>query len=436
MSRNSGQSAKLYERATRSVPSGVHSSTRARVPHPAYFQRAEGGIAWDVDGNRWIDLIMGNGAVILGHGDERVNRSIERALKAGLSTGLEWETSVEIAERFLAAVPTMDLVRFTNTGTEAAMHAAHVARHHTGKVRLAKMEGSYHGWSDELFVSCWPDVSLNGSLDAPTSLAGSKGLHPAMVESTLILPFNDVGRTAALLARHAHELAAVILEPVMIDIGFIPATPAYLKTLRELCNQHGIALIFDELLTGFRLAPGGAQEAFGIVPDLAIYGKVLANGFPMAALAGSEELMRQTEPGKGPVFVGTFNGHVLPLAAAQATLPLLAEGEIQRILDKRTERLVAAFDRAAAEFGVDAQLCGRGGHLHWYFTSESIHDYRSAYTTHREAYAAFNATLGEHGVLTMANPLSHHALSLAHDEAILDELSDVFRHGLKAVAAL
>ncbi len=436
MTRNTERSAALYQRAYRAVPSGVHSGTRARAPHPLYFERARGAEAWDADGNRYVDLIMGNGAVLLGHGDARVNDAVRAVLDAGLSAGVEWERSVELAELFLKLVPTMELVRFTNTGTEAVTHALHVARHHTGRARVAKVEGSYHGWTDELFVSCWPDMTKNGSPDAPVPLPGSPGLHPALAQSTLVLPFNDVAHTAALIERHAAELAAVILEPVLIDVGYIAATTAYLQALRDLCTRHGIVLIFDELLTGFRLAPGGAQEAYGIVPDLATYGKALANGFPMAALAGREAFMRLTEPGRGPAFVGTFNGHAVPLAAALATLPLLRDGSAQRTLDARSDRLKEAFQRDATQWGVPAQLVGAGGHLHWYFTDETIADYRSASATDRKAYAAFNAALAERGFLVMANPLSHHAISLAHDEPILDELSDACRHGLQAIAAL
>lgn len=435
MSFNVQGSASLYERAYRATPSGVHSSTRARAPHPIYFSKGKGGEVWDVDGNRYMDLIMGNGAIMLGHGNEAVQQSIREALDIGLSTGIEWEMAVEVAEQFLELVPHMDLVRFANTGTEAVIHALHVARHHTGKTRLAKMEGSYHGWTDELFISCWPDMSKNGSADAPVSLAGSMGLHPAMVESTLVLPFNDVERTQRLIEQHADDLAAVILEPVMIDIGYIKPTADYLHMLRGLCTTHNIVLIFDELLTGFRTAPGGAQQTYGISADLATYGKAIANGYPMAALAGKESFMRLTEPGNGPVFVGTFNANVIPLAAAKATLPQLKEGTAQETLNQRTQKLRSVFDEEANSLGIPAQLVGEGGHLHWYFSNQKIMDYRSATTSNAQAYAAFNQVLAKHGVLVMANPLSHHAICLGHDDALIMELEHIFREGLKAAAS-
>jgi len=435
MTFNIQTSANHYKRANNLTPSGVHSSTRAKAPHPIYFSRGKGGEVWDVDGNRYLDLIMGNGAIMLGHGDEAVKESVQNALGTGLSTGIESELAVEVAQQFLDIVSTMDMVRFANTGTEAVMHALHVARHHTGKVRLAKMEGSYHGWSDELFISCWPDMSKNGSLDAPLSLAGSLGLHPAMVDSTMVLPFNDVERTQKLIEQHANELAAVILEPILIDIGYIPPTTEYLKALRELCTKHNIVLIFDELLTGFRVAPGGASQAYGVVPDLATYGKVLANGYPMAALAGKENMMRLTEPGQGPVFVGTFNANVIPLAAAHATLPQLKDGSAQATLNDRTQTLKSTFAAEAMSLNISAQLVGEGGHLHWYFSDQEITDYRSATSSNVNAYAAFNQVLSDSGVLVMANPLSHHAISLGHNDAVITEIGEIFSEGLKAAAS-
>jgi len=427
-------SAARYERALQSIPSGVHSSTRARQPHPIYFTKGEGGEVWDVDGNRHIDLIMGNGAVMLGHGNRAVQESIEQALKSGLSCGIETDLALDVAEMLLEMIPSAELVRFTNTGTEAATHALHIARCQTQKARVAKIEGSYHGWTDELFVSCWPDMSKNGTLDEPTSLAGSMGLHPEMVRSTLVLPFNDIERTERLLKKHAHEVAAVILEPVLIDVGYIPASSEYLNMLRNLCSELNIVLIFDELLTGFREAPGGAQQKYGITPDLSLFGKAIANGFPMAVVTGTEAVMRLTEHGKGPVFVGTFNGHALPLAAAQATLPQLRDGSTQKTLNMHAESLRARFDETAQSLGVNAKLVGEGGHLHWYFTDNEITDYRSATTTNVQQYAAFNNVLASRGVLVMGNPLSHHAISLGHGDTIIEELQEIFADGLRAAA--
>lgn len=436
MMATTSRSASLFERARKMIPAGVHSNTRARAPHPLYFQRARGPYVWDVDGNRLLDLVMANGAVILGHGDARVEEAVRRALELGLTAGVEWDGAVDVAEMFLRLVPTADMVRFANSGTEAVLHALHVARHATGRVRVAKVEGSYHGWADELYVSAFPDPDRAGPAEAPASLAGSAGLHPEAVRSVVVLPFNRIAATERIIEQHAGELAAVILEPVLIDAGYVPADREYLAALRRICTRHDIVLIFDELLTGFRLAPGGAQASYGITPDLATFGKAIANGYPMAALAGREDLMRLTEPGRGPAFVGTFNGHVLPLAAASATLPLLAHGGVQRDLSAKVERLRAAFADSAARHGVEARLAGSAGHFHWYFTGADVRDYRSAARTDARRYGAFARALAERSVLCGANPVSHQAVSAAHDEEALETLAEAFDAGLRAAAAV
>ena len=432
MTRELKNSAALFEQANHRVPAGVNSNTRARKPHPIYFQRAGGPHLWDVDGNRYIDVTLGNGAILLGHGDPGVQEAVAKALETGLTNGVEWEKAAEVADLFLRAVPTMDLVRFTNTGTEAVLHALHLARHATGRARVAKVEGSYHGWSDEMFVSVWADLRKAGTPDDIAPLPGMPGLARELVEAVLVMPFNDIERSTALIERHAGDLAAVILEPVMINMGFIQPRRKYLQALRDACTKHGVVLIFDELLTGFNLAPGGAQEVYGVTPDLATYGKALANGYPIAALAGKEDLMRMTEPGNGPAFVGTFNGHVVSLAAASAALPVLTTGSVQEAVGARNRRMAEAFGRMAEGLGVPAQLLGGGSHFHWYFTQSDVRDYRSAATTSTAAYAAFANVLFDEGIVYLPNPLSHHAISLAHDDGVVDKLESAFRKGLEA----
>jgi len=240
MSFSAEESARLFDRSYKVTPAGVHSNGRARKPHPRYFRAARGAEVWDVDGNRFLDLSMGNGAIILGHGYPRVHDAVREAIDVGLTIGLEWERTTELAEKFLQTVPTMDLVRFTNTGTEATLHALHIARFATGKVRIAKVEGCYHGWADEVFVSAFHNVKDAGSLDDIIPLPGAGGLNPAVVENVTVMPFNDIERTREVFEKDAKRLAAVIVEPVMVDIGFVPATKEYLSTLRELCKKHGV----------------------------------------------------------------------------------------------------------------------------------------------------------------------------------------------------
>lgn len=426
----------LYARYERCTPGGVNSNTRSRSPHPLYFQKAQGSSIVDVDGNRFTDILMGNGAILLGHGHPAVQEAVRAALGAGLTTGVECALGCQLAEKFLSIVKTMDMVRFTNTGTEAVLHALRLARHATGRKRIAKAEGSYHGWSDEAFISVWPDLAKAGSVDDILPTPGTPGQRSELVSETVVLPFNDIARSLAAIERHADDLAAVILEPILIDIGYIPATKEYLAALRGACDRHGIVLIFDELLTGFNVAPGGVQEIHGVVPDLATYGKALGNGYPIAALAGREALMRMLEPGRGPVFVGTFNGHAVNMAASLASLDLLADGGVQKAVDARLRKLIGRFDASARQFGVDAVMQGGGSHFQWYFTARPVKDYRSAATSNRSAYQAFVGALFEHATLFLPNPLSHHAISHAHDDEVIERLAHVFHQGLRAAAAV
>lgn len=429
-------SRELYERARRSVPTGTHSNSRVRVPHPLYFKRAEGAYLWDVDGNRWTDFVMGNAAVLLGHGDELVLERTKEALDVGLGAGVESELSASAAEAFLAAVTTADAVRFTNTGTEAMMHAVHVARAVTGRRALAKVEGAYHGWWDNVFVSTWPDLSRAGAADAPRPVPGAEGLSSDAVESTVVLPFNDLGAARRILGEARDRVAALVLEPVMIDVGFIEPEPGYLKGLRSLTTELGIVLIFDELLTGFRLGMGGAQGLFGVRPDLSIWGKALANGFPIAALAGTREMMARTEPGPGNAsFVGTFNGYRPSLAACRATLERLADGSVVRRLQERSLAFKEAFEGLGREAGVPLALHAGGGHFQPYFTDVPVHDYRSAATTDGGRYSAWVAACEAAGTQVPGKALLHGAFSAAHTEADLRELLDVTRGMLGAPGA-
>ena len=425
MKQTTTRSKDLFERAKRLVPAGVSSNSRFQKPHPLYFSSAKGAEIWDADGNRYIDLILGNGAVVLGHGDPRVEEALRKGIETGLTIGVEWERMVELAEVFLDIVKTVDMVRFTNTGTEAMLHALQIARAATGRSQIAKAEGCYHGWTDPVFVSAFHDPAKGGPLSAMASIPGTPGLNPAGVEGTVVFPFNDIENSVAVIEANAKSLAAVIVEPVMIDVGYIQGRRAYLHALRDVCDKNGIVFILDEVLTSFRLAPGGAQAFYEVTPDLAIYGKAMSNGYPLAAVAGKEELMRLTEPGKGPTFVGTYNGHTLPVSAALATLPLLADGSAQRILEERTVRLRSFFESAASNRGLPGTLAGGAGHFQWYFNPKPVTDYRTAMTSDSAVCASFAAGLVERGILVGTGLLSHQAVSLAHNEAVLEEIEQM-----------
>jgi glutamate-1-semialdehyde 2,1-aminomutase len=427
----------MFERAVRSVPAGTHSNSRARSPHPLYFSRADGPFVWDLDGNRYTDLNMGNGAVMLGHKHPAVQQAVAASLASGLTTGLETEASIRAAELLLKMVPTAETVRFANTGTEAMLHVLQTARAVTGRQRIAKVEGAYHGWADAVYVSTWPNLDLAGPDDAPVPLPGTGGLRTSAVEETVIIPFNNAAAAERILRANGGELAAILVEPAMIDVGFIPAEPGYLETLRRLADETGALLVFDELLTGFRLARGGAQELYGVRPDLSTFGKALGNGYPVAAVAGLRQYMEASAPGPGnAAFVGTFNGHAVCMAAAEASLTALADGSVTAELESRTRDLIAGFQSAAARLGVPAQMQGAGGHIHWYFTDQPVRSYRQAARGSKARYAAFAAALTDAGFLVSPNYLLHHAISLAHGPAEQDSLARAMEAGLAAAACL
>jgi len=416
-------SAQLHQRAVRYVPEGTHSSTRAREPHPFYAERALGAYIWDVDGTRHIDFGMGNSAVMLGHAHPDVTRAVIDSVTQGLTCGVETESAVIAAETMAAMIPGFGQVRFAPTGTEALMHALTVARQATGRDGVAKAEGAYHGWSDSLWVSTWGTPEQIGPKERPLSPPGSGGVARIAAE-TVVFPFNDLGATEAILREHAHRLAAVVLEPVLIDIGFIPAERAYLVGLRELTHELGIVLIFDELLTGFRLGPGGARAYFGVTPDLTTYGKALGNGYPVAAVEGSPELMQLTDTANGgPVqWVGTFNGHGVAMAAAAAALPLLATGAVQEHLDRLTDRLRDGFVAIGQRHRVPVVVSGMGGHFQPYFMPKAPTDYRSAMATNAQVYRHLVAVAERHDILLAPKALLHGAISAAHSETDVDAL--------------
>ena len=423
----------LYDRALNSVPAGTHSNSRAAAPHPNYFARAQGAHLWDVSGTRFTDFQMGNGAVMLGHNNEAVNEAVKQALDDGLGAGFESELSIEAAETFLRLVRTAKRVRFTNTGTEAAIHAVHIARVITHRQGIAKIEGAYHGWWDDVFVSTWPDLGKAGDKRHPRPLPGGNGLSRDAVTGATVIPFNDLEAARNILENQGDRIAALFVEPTMIDVGFIPADPEYLKGLREITNRLGIVLVFDELLTGFRVSRGGAQELYGITPDLSMWGKALANGFPIAALAGTEEAMERSAPGDGNApFVGTFNGYRPALAAAKAALEQLSDGTVTQSLNARSKQLADDFGNIARDHGVAATLNTGGGHFQPYFTDQPVVDYRSAATTDAAMYERWRKTLSNQGMLVAGKALLHSAFSAAHEDSDFDEFLEATRSAFKS----
>lgn len=392
---------------------------------------AAGSRLTDRDGCELVDFVMGNGSVVLGHGDPAVVRSVQDCVRLGLTTGVEFEYAVDAADTLLDMIPSPGMLRFANTGTEAVLHCLEIARAATGRSRFAKAEGAYHGWAAPLNVSTWPEPSAWGPPGHPHPVLGSAGLDEGG-RDTVVFPFNNFEATERLLRACADELAGVWVEPALIDIGFVPGQERFLRSLRDLTHELGALLIFDETLTGFRLARGGAREVYGIRPDLTVFGKAIANGFPVAAVEGRPDLMELTNPLKGGAvaFVGTYNGHAVSTAAAAATLRQLSAGQVFKRLESLTEELRAGVSEIASRSTVPVVFAGAGGHFQLYFTETPIVDYRTAAASDPNEYRKFWAACDARGILYPDARLSHAALSAAHSSGDVHLLLDALEEAV------
>jgi glutamate-1-semialdehyde 2,1-aminomutase len=432
-----GRSQKLYEMSSRFVPGGVHSSFRYEAPFVRYFSRARGPYVWDVDGNKYIDCIVSMGACILGHADPQVQHAVKDQLASGLTVGLETELSVRTAKLLRNMIPSAEIVKFSNTGTEAVMHAIQISRGYSGKTRIAKAEGAYHGWYDYVLMSTHPKLEDAGSASAPFSVSASSGIAENAAAQTLVIPFNNVEASVSLIRRHKDELAAVILEPVMFNIGCVLPSTRYLKAIREVTDELGIILIFDEVISGFRISRGGAQEHFGVTPDITTLGKAIANGYPLAAVVGRRDFMNVTNPIDGKViYAGTYNGNQVSLAACHATLTQLRNGRVQRHLFDADKMLMKEIDEAAYEAGIEAKLLALGGVFQVYFSKITPTDYRTAIATDHKKYAVFRQQVLDSGILMLRSPTTHQGISFAHGKSELSAIVSGMKSGLKKAKSI
>ena len=410
------RSAELFERAQASLAGGVNSNVRARAQPPLFFRSAGGARMIDADENEYLDFTLSQGPMFLGHSPPAVLDFVNRAICNGQLYGAQHELEIELAEQFQRIVPCAELVRFCNSGSEAVHAAIRAARAHTGRDKILKFEGHYHGWYDETLVSSGPTLEQAGPPDAPHIVLDSAGQPPHVREHIIVLPWNDLDLFQRALRRHRGDLAAVIMEPVMCNNACIPPRPGYLEAVRDLCSEQGIVLIFDEVITGFRLALGGAQGYFGVTPDLATFGKAMANGFPIACLAGKRHLM---EPiAKLQVnHSGTYNANVMVTAAAVATIRELERLDYQRV-HQLGEALMQGLRDLAAESGRSVLVQGIGPVFHLAFTQRAaIADYRDSLDVDAGRNRAFIGAMLDRGIRLLARGLWY--LSAAHTEADL-----------------
>ena len=420
---NTYQSKSCFEKIRSRVPGGIHSNIRYMEPYPIWFSRAKGGKIWDVDGNEFVDCVINMSALILGHGDESVTRAVKEQVESGLTCGVETELSVRVAEQIARMVPCAECVKFSNSGTEAVAKALMIARAYTGRQKILKLEGGYNGWQDSVAVSSKPNLRKAGSSRRPISVGENQGLLKAAVDATLVMPFNDLEIAETLIKKHRKDLAAVIIEPIMFNLGCVRPKDGYLRALKEITDRNGVLLIFDEVISGFRVAPGGAQEYYGVAPDLATFAKAIANGFPMSAVAGRADVMDTTSPTGKAGWAGVYNGSQVSIAASHATLEKLADGEVQRRLNTQCEELEKRFSELARDVKVPAQLAGLGGQFQVYFTDKKITDYRSACKADPGRFKAFQGELMRKGIYTLPIPLFHHGLVAAHNQQDMEKIT-------------
>ena len=418
----------LVARAARVLPGGVLGSHRATAGLEFVVKDARGAYLWDTTGKRYFDYLLGSGPMVLGHSHPAVVEAVQKQVPHGSTFMLLNEPIIELSEEIVRAVPCAEQVRFTSTGSEATFFALRVARAFRGREKIMKFEGGFHGTHDYALMSVVPKTPKA----FPAAVADSGGIPQAIEETVLIAPYNDLATTEALIAAHHNELAAVILEPYQ---RVIVPDPKFLKGVRAVSARYGVPLVFDEIVTGFRFAYGGAQEYYGVVPDIAAFGKILAGGYPLGAVAGSEAIMRLFDPAlEGmPEHVwqaGTLNGNPVAAVAGLATLAELKKPGQYEKLHRTGNRLKDGLTKLAAKHGMPARVSGEAPVFDIIFTDQDVVDYRATLTADRRRIALFNEECLRRGVVKAVNKIY---VSLAHTDADLDETLGVFDDALAAV---
>ena len=411
------KSAKLFSDAKTLIPGGVNSPARAWGSvggDPIFFKRALGSRVWDADDNELIDYVCSWGPMILGHANPTVIDSAVDAARLGTSFGAPTELEVEMARRVVDAVPSIEVVRFVSSGTEAAMSALRLARAKTGRNKILKFDGGYHGHEDALLVAAGSGLANQG-------IASSAGVHPDYAAATLVADFNDIESVRALLEANKGEIAAVIVEPIGGNMGVVPPAPGFLEGLRDLTTEHGSMLIFDEVITGFRVAFGGAQSVYGVTPDITCLGKIVGGGFPVGAYGASAEIMSEVSP-LGPMYqAGTLSGNPVAMAAGIATLAELSKPGVYEVLQAKTDKLADGVLDVFGKAGVPAVVNRACGLMTVFFTDTEVTDMDSASATDREAFGAFFHGMIDNGVYLPPSQFEAWFVSTAHSEADIDE---------------
>ena len=417
MARTTTRSEQLFAAAQHVLPGGVNSPVRnfGKVGGtPAFAARGKGALVWDADGNQYTDYLASWGPLILGHADDEVVAAIEEAARDGTSFGMPTAREVEMAELLVDALPSLEMVRVVSSGSEATMSAVRVARGYTGRAKVIKLEGGYHGHVDGLLVKAGSGAATFGVPDSAGVPAGHAG-------DTVVAPYNDLAAVERILSEVGDQVAALIVEPVAGNMGVVPPVEGFLEGLRTATERHGVVLIFDEVITGFRLGYSGAQGLYGVTPDMTCLGKIIGGGLPVGAFGGKAELMRCVVP-LGPVYqAGTLSGNPLAMAAGLATLRRLREASVYRRVNTLGERLAQGLGRAVAEAGVPAHVTGVGSMLTVFFRPGRPRCWAEASACDTQAYARFFHGMLERGMYLAPAQFEAAFVSLAHTEELVDQ---------------
>ena len=425
-----GRSKRLMKRAREVIPGGVNSPVRAfrYVGGQARFiKSASGARIEDEDGNRYVDWVASWGAILVGHAHPMVLEAVRAAAARGTSFGAPTEAEIALAERVIELVPGVEMLRLVSSGTEATMSAIRLARGATGRDRILKFDGCYHGHPDHMLAAAGSGVATLG-------IPGTDGVPRAAVADTIVLPFNDLSAVQAVFAERGGEIAAVILEPVAANMGMVLPAEGFLRGLRALCDRHGAVLIFDEVITGFRVALGGAQARFGVVPDLSTFGKVIGGGLPVGAYGGRRALMERMAP-EGSVYqAGTLSGNPLATAAGLAVLELIARPGTFDALEATASKVASGLQSLAREAGVPFSAAALGGLFGFFFHPGPVQSYADAQKADGERFVAFFHAMLDQGIYLAPSPFEAGFVTTAHGDAELDQTLEAARRAFRKVS--
>lgn len=440
------RSAETFERAAQVMPGGVTANIKYFEPYPIIMEEADGAWLIDVDGNKYVDYLLGYGALLLGHGHYQITQAVLKQMVTKGTTifGTPHELEIEMAHRLCSLYPSIERVRYTNSGTEATLLALRIAQAYTNKYKIAKFEGHYHGGYNQVLFSVNPNLDQAGPEHEPHAVPDSAGMGQADQEATIILPFNNLEATKSILRKHAHELAAVVVEPV--QAGFIPATQEFMTGLRQITAELGILLIFDEVKTGFRISLGGAQEVYHVKPDLTALGKVLGGGFPVGVVGGRADVMEICSPlGKKDLFEmdvktkkqdvlfhsGTYNGHPSILAAGMATIDVLLSDDNYQTILRNTKKLRLGIENVLRYYEIPVQTIGMGSIFNVVLTNDPIANYRDLQKANLTLRKELDFHLLSLGVYT--KPLNRYSMSIAHGDREIQHTIDAYETAIKRV---